>query len=187
MRMNYSMHLTHLMSAIELACDAFGSSFMADLEAKLATSSHAGTEVLGYVRHARNAVVHRGLDSTARGDVVAGVVRPLAPPTVTSQKGAKSFTRPAKCLFEVLQHGEWCTKLVLARYLEPAIVALESMDPEDALQQMRDAMDTAPDLPPGIADLGKLMIEPWQIRQVIDHSVLRTADLLAQTWGARLT
>lgn len=57
--------------------------------------------ILTYMRELRNSVVHRGLDISARGDVVKGRIALHAPTGITDQKG-NAKRNPSETMLDVL-------------------------------------------------------------------------------------
>jgi len=69
-----------------------------EIAGKLGTE---GKEILPYMRELRNSVVHRGLDISARGDVIKGRIALHAPTGITDQWG-KAKTNPSESILDFL-------------------------------------------------------------------------------------
>ncbi len=97
MRMHYSLYALNLLGAVDAIHDVLDSGFETSIENALSLENFSGELVLGYLRELRNGVVHRGVDLTAGGVVIDGLVCALAPPQVTNRGGKKCISHRLGC------------------------------------------------------------------------------------------
>jgi hypothetical protein len=119
LRMYYSLHITNLMSIIDMMSEFYQEPFSVEESRALATSKHSGRDILGYTRELRNSIVHRGVDLIAAGQVVDGLVRPVAPPEVWDRDRKRSYAAPTYLLRDLLIHCEVATKSTIALFVQP--------------------------------------------------------------------
>jgi len=178
MRMHYSLYLTNLMSALDMMVETHGEAFQSALEARLATSGQTGSEVLGYIRELRNGVVHRGIDPTSGGEVIADIVCAIAPATVQNRTGNRSYAAPARLLRDIYTHCELATKPVMERFLEQDIERLRSLSPASMVVDALSAIENVPHMPDWAKEMVRTHIAPEMLAMAQNHQIEKLKDLL---------
>ena len=186
MRMHYSLYLTNLMSAIDMVSEEHSTPFREALEDSLKTSNFSGAEVLGYIRELRNGVVHRGIDPTAGGMVVDGLVCAVAPSTVQNRGGARSYAAPAHLLRDIFIHCEIGTKPIVERFLESSFEELESVKPEAMLNDALNAIEEVQHMPDWAKEMARKHIQPEMLVKAQTHQVEKLRGLLRPRAGQRI-
>ncbi len=186
MRMQYSLYVTNVMSAIDMVLEIHGTDFQTALEDSLKTSNFSGAEVLGYIRELRNGVVHPGIDPTSGGVVVDGVVCATAPPAVQNRVGTRSYAAPATLLRDIFIHCEIGSKPIIARFLEPSLEVLASVKPEAMLNDALKAIEAVPHMPDWAKEMGRRHMEPEMLVKVQTHLIEKLRGLLKPRAGSRI-
>lgn len=186
-RMNYSLFVTNLMSAIDMVIETSGAAFQNALEENLKTSQNSGGEVLGYIRELRNGVVHRGLDPTSGGLVVNGLVYVVAEPSVTNRSGNQRYFAPARFLSDILFHCDVATRPVIGQFLEPSLAALALEQPGESFRKSLDAIDEVPHMPEWAKAMARTHISPEMLVAAKAHQFAKLRRLLQVDTGSRIT
>lgn len=187
MRMNYSLFVTNLMSAIDMVIETSGAEFQSALEENLKTSKNSGGEVLGYIRELRNGIVHRGLDPTSGNCVVNGLVCAVAEPSVTNRSGTREYSAPAPLLRDILFHCDVATRPVIGQFLEPFLEALALEQPEETFRKLLDAIDVVPHMPEWAKAMARTHISPEMPVAAEAHQFTKLRRLLQVDTGSRIT
>ncbi|WFS00935.1 hypothetical protein [Rhizobium tumorigenes] len=182
MRMQYSLYLTNLLSAIDLMKDNC-ENFLQELQATLHYEESSGSEVLGYIRQLRNGVIHRGLDPTAAGSVANGLTCAIAPPNVTDGKGDRHYRAPTDLLRDLFIHCEIRVKQLIKRYLNAHIESVDREPPEETLKTVIKSLDTISQMPDWAKDMARQSLTPEMMCQVRDHRIKTLEDLLGSQAG----
>lgn len=147
MRMHYSLYASNLLGAVDAIQDAVDSGFETAIKNALPLENFSGEHVLGYLRELRNGVVHRGVDLTAGGVVIDGLVCALAPPQVNNRGGNKVYAAPTQLLVDLFRHGDQQLKPVLEQALEPVMSILCSPASEYDVAQAHDLLESVVHMP----------------------------------------
>lgn len=185
-RMNYSLYLTNLMSAIDMVSEIQDSSFETALESSLTTTLSSGAEVLGYMRELRNGVVHRGIDPTSGGSVVDGVVCAVAPPVVKNRSGNKSYSAPAALLRDIFFHCEIVSKPIVESFLEAKFSEVASITPERAFDDVLNSVETTQHMPDWAKTTAREQIRPEMLVQAKANQIQKLRGLLRPRAGPRI-
>lgn len=140
-------YLTNAWSLFELLKEKYGSSFEDEVKRNLAALGHDGDNILRYVGELRNSVMHRGMDQTGSGVVIAGVVRVVAPAEVNDRSRKKSFRPHTSLLVDVIDHFVKAIKNSSSFYLEPDISSFCAADRDELLEGHRDRVSADPSIP----------------------------------------
>ena len=185
MRMHYSLYVTNLLSAVDMVKEAQGELFESSIKESLHISNFSGEDVLGYLRELRNGIVHRGIDPTAGGEVVDGVVWAIAPPQVASRNGTFSYAAPTRRLADVFRHCDTAMKPVLERFLEPTLFAFTSVPPETLLLEARDALGAVTHMPDWARELARENLNGEILEAARRHQSEKLRRLLQASFGNR--
>ncbi|MHC8388257.1 hypothetical protein ACYZTM_09520 [Pseudomonas sp. MDT2-39-1] len=183
MRMHYSLYVTNLLSAADMVKEAHGESFESAIKDSLHVANFSGEEVLGYLRELRNGIVHRGIDPTAGGEVVDGVVCAIAPPQVANRSGNITYAAPIRRLADVFRHCDTAMKPVLERFLEPMLFAFTSVSPETLLAEARDALGSVTHMPDWAAELARENLNVELLEAARRHQSEKLRGLLRTSFG----
>lgn len=184
MRMYYSLYITNLMSAIDMAYEKYGQSFQTDLEDSLKTSNFSGAGVLGYIRELRNGIVHRGINPTSGCVVVDGVVYAMAPPTVQNRRGDQRYAAPAHLLRDIFLHCEIGTKPTIERFLEAGFKELASVKPETMLNEALNIIADIPHMPDWAKKMAYKHLNQEILVKAQTHEIEKLRELLKPRTGS---
>lgn len=146
MRMYHSMYPSSLLSAKELVFEISGADDKKFKAVWSSTSAIDLSDLVDYIRELRNAVIHRGLDIAAMGEVINHRVCALAPPTISNRNGHKTYNAPARLLVEVFDLSEQIIKPALENLLEPHFNSPENINLTD-MDEVRDSIEKSPVIP----------------------------------------
>lgn len=118
-----------------------------------------GDVILQYMREVRNAVVHRGLDITARCDVVRGKIAAYAPEGITSQNGRQKKKPSDTYLNSLLFKLDRAIKSVVRNQLTNQ--GLLTRDSEDKIDIISNRIKTMT-LPNNVPESTRTMHTEWQ-------------------------
>jgi hypothetical protein len=183
--MHYSLYVTNLLSAADMVKETHGESFETAIRESLHVDNFSGEDVLGYLRELRNGIVHRGIDPTAGGEVIDGVVFAIAPPQVANRSGNATFAAPTRRLADVFRHRDTAMKPVLERFLEPMLFAFTSVPPETLLAEARDALGATTHMPDWAAEMARENLNVEMLESARRHQSEKLRSLLQASFGSR--
>lgn len=179
MRMHHSLYIVNLMSAIDMINEYFDTNFYQFLQSELNVNGTGGENVLSYIRELRNGIVHRGEDPTRIGTVVNGVVRAVAPETVSNRKGITEYRAPFFLLRELFEHLEITVGPAMMQTIRPYINQPDDRPHEDILREMRVEMDKISIMPEWAKNMVSANLTPEMLKQVSAHNDAKLVDLLS--------
>ena len=186
MRMHYSLYASNLLGAVDAIHDVLDAGFEASIANALPLENFSGEHVLGYLRELRNGVVHRGVDLTAGGVVIDGLVCALAPPQVTNRGGKKVYIAPTRLLVDLFRHGDQKLKPVLEQALEPVMSILSSPASEYDVAQAYDFLESVVHMPEWVKQGARQSINAEMITAGRQQHSRKLRRLLNTPFGHRL-
>lgn len=186
MRMNYSLYLINLMSAVDMLGEECGEPFNTELKESLKTSAYSGQHILCYMRDLRNSIVHRGFDPTTEGVELEGLVLALAPTAVQNRNGSRSYTAPAQLLREIFIHCEICAKPIFERFLEPSLKAINATTSEGMMEAYHEALDGVQHMPDWAKEMARNNVTPEILAMAQSNQVEKLRTILKPPIGRRI-
>ncbi|WNJ84043.1 hypothetical protein [Pseudomonas canadensis] len=184
--MHYSIYASNLLGAVDAIQDSLDSGFETMIQNALPLGGFSGEQVLGYLRELRNGVVHRGIDLTAGGVVVDGLVCALAPQQVTNRGGKNIYAAPTTLLVDLFRHGDQKLKPVLEKVLEPVLSNFSSPASEYDVVRAYDFLESVAHMPDHVKQEARQSITVEAITAGRKQNCEKLRRLLNMPFGHRL-
>ena len=167
MRMYYSLSLTNLLALIDLSEEVFGGHISTDWENTLeGIGGHTGKNNAAYVRELRNAAIHRGLDITSSGTVLAGHVYAVAPVEIQDRWARKPpYNTFAPLLINLFEICDQRVSSIIFSSAETELTASEEIDVERERIIYLEEVDRSIHMPEWVKKSAREMVNeiPFQI------------------------
>lgn len=182
MRLYHGLYLSNLMALVDRTAELYGEDVLGKWKAALeGLGGHSGENNAGFVRELRNAFVHRGLDLTASGVVIAGRVCALSPSEVQRRFGkGTAYVAFASLLTNVFAACEDAIGPIVIAAASSDFAAAEAATNDQLRQQYLDQVAVSRGIPDWAKAMALTSVEAIPFDAVRRQQVDRLKGLLCR-------